>query len=539
MNTGSGLRAAAPGATTACLPLRLSPNKIALNGLTAVLLLLLFLLPLAGCSTLPTDYPRTYSQALEDPKQTKTGAKITRLAEQRPGKSGFAILRKGRGAFTSRIAMAGTAEKTLDLQYYIWEADTTGRILADRLLQAADRGVRVRLLLDDINLKGRDAIVAAMDAHENIEIRLFNPFSNRGIPALNFITDFNRVNHRMHNKMMVADNSVAILGGRNIGNHYFGVDTQANFRDLDIMAAGPVVRDISSVFDHFWNGKWSVPIAALVKEPQTEEDLQLVRESLREKIAAESYPYPLDQDVAELRSYLQSTRNALVWASGSVQWDDPAEIGKEGHTSGMVDALAERIGRLESELLIESAYFVPMEKGVASLGALVERNVKVRVLTNSLVSNDVLAAHSGYAESRKELVRSGVEVYELRPDAGIEDQKLFAGSSKAALHTKAMVFDRKDLFIGSLNLDPRSGLINTEIGLHVESPQLAAQVIEYMDEGVLPGNSYRVQLDADGKLEWVTETNGRTERYSKDPGSSFWQRFVSGFIAILPVEGQL
>ena len=502
-------------------------------------LLLLLVLALAGCASLPTDYPRTPSQALETPEQTKTGAKLARLSEKHAGDSGFAILRHGRAAFTSRIAMAAVAEKTLDLQYYIWEADTTGRILAERLLEAADRGVRVRLLLDDINLKGRDNIVAAMDAHENIEIRLFNPFSNRGIPALDFLTDFNRVNHRMHNKMMVMDNSVAILGGRNIGNHYFGVDTQANFRDLDIMAAGPVVQDVSSVFDHFWNGKWSVPIAALVEEPQTEADLLLVRESLREKIAGESYPYPLDQDVRQLRNYLQSTENAFVWARGSVEWDDPAEIGKEGRTSSMVEALARRMRKLDTELLIESAYFVPMEKGVASLGALVERNIKVRILTNSLLSNDVLAAHAGYAKRRKELVRSGVALYELRPDAGIEDQQLFAGTSKAALHTKAMVFDRKDLFIGSLNLDPRSGVINTEIGLHVESPQLAAQVIKYMDEGVQPENSYRVQLDADGKLEWVTETNGRTERYSKDPGASFWQRCVSAFIEILPVEGQL
>ena len=500
---------------------------------------MLFLLLLAGCSTLPTDYPRPESHALEKPEQTKAGAKINRLAKQHSGKSGFAILRHGRPAFTSRIAMAGTAEKTLDLQYYIWESDSTGRILAERLIQAADRGVRVRLLLDDINLKGRDNIVAAMDAHENIEIRLFNPFSNRGIPALNFLTDFNRVNHRMHNKMMVADNSVAILGGRNIGNHYFGVDTHANFRDLDIMAAGPVVRDVSSVFDHFWNGKWSVPIAALVDEPQTESDLQALRDALRNNIAAESYPYPLDDDVAKLRSYLQSARNALVWAPGSVQWDDPAEIREEGHANNLAEALASRIRKLDSEFLIESAYFVPMEKGTASLGALVDRGVRVRVLTNSLLSNDVLAAHAGYAKRRKDLVRSGVELYELRPDAGIEDQQLFAGTSKAALHTKAMVFDRKDLFIGSLNLDPRSGLLNTEIGLYVESPQLASQVIEYMDEGVQSENSYRVVLDADGNLEWVTETGGKPESYSKDPGASFWQRFVSGFIGVLPVEGQL
>jgi putative cardiolipin synthase len=332
---------------------------------------------------------------------------------------------------------------------------------------------------------------------------------------------------------------VAILGGRNIGNHYFGVDTHANFRDLDIMAAGPVVRDISSVFDHFWNGKWSFPIAALVEEPQTGADLLLVREALRKKIAEESYPYPLDQDVKRLRNYLRSTENALVWAPGSVQWDDPAEIGKEGHTSSMVEALSARIRELDDELLIESAYFVPMEKGVESLGSLVDRGVRVRVLTNSLLSNDVLAAHAGYAKRRKDLVRRGVELYELRPDAGIEDRKLFAGTSKAALHTKAIVFDRNSLFIGSLNLDPRSGLINTEIGLYVESPQLAAQVIEYLDEGIQSENSYRVQLDADGNLKWLTETGGKPEKFTRDPGSSFWQRFLSGFIGVLPVEGQL
>ena len=297
MNPETAFRPPVPGTDPACQQVSGVPGRMARPGRILFMLLLLFLF-LAGCSTLPTDYPRTESHALKEPEQTRGGAKIKRLAEQRPGKSGFALLRQGRTAFTSRIAMAGVAEKTLDLQYYIWESDTTGRILAERLLQAADRGVRVRLLLDDINTKGRDAVVAAMDAHENIEIRLFNPFSNRGIPALNFITDFNRVNHRMHNKMMVVDNSMAILGGRNIGNHYFGVDTQANFRDLDIMAAGPVVKDVSSVFDYFWNGKWSFPIAALVEEAQTEADLQAFRAGLREKIAGESYPYPLDQDLS-------------------------------------------------------------------------------------------------------------------------------------------------------------------------------------------------------------------------------------------------
>ena len=502
-------------------------------------LLLLVGVSLTSCATLPENYPRTSSTAFQDYLQTSVGQFFEEAAVQHPGESGFAIIRHGRKAFTSRIALTELAEKSLDVQYYIWEADATGRILAERLIQAADRGVRVRILVDDINLAGWDAQVASMNAHPNIEIRIFNPFANRDKRYFDFLIDLNRINHRMHNKLMVMDNAVAIVGGRNIGNHYFGVATDANFRDLDIAAAGPVVRDTSRVFDHFWNGDWAVPITALVKRSYTEADLTVFRETISERIEAEKYPYPLDQDVDDLKSELASIRGQFIWAPGRIVWDDPAAI-KEGITEGvMIQQLFRKADALQREVLIESAYFVTQDKAFESVKKLTERGVRVRVLTNSLASNDVVAAHAGHAKRRKQLIENGMELYELRPDAGAVRQRVIAGESKAALHTKAVVFDREAVFIGSFNLDPRSASINTEAGLYVESPELAEQVIEYMDEGIEPQNSYRVVLDEDGELVWITEIDGREVRYHNEPETSFRQRFMSGFIMMLPVEHQL
>ena len=491
-----------------------------------------------GCASVPEDYPRTASTAFGDYQTTTLGRFFDKTGES-PDESGFAILRYGRNAFTARIALTQLAEQTLDVQYYIWEADATGRILADRLLRAADRGVRVRLLIDDINFAGRDAVLASMDAHPNIEIRVFNPFANRNKRFLDFLVDLGRINHRMHNKLMVADNAAAIVGGRNIGDHYFAVATDANFRDLDIAAVGPVVRDTSRVFDHFWNGDWAVPISTLAKRPYTDADLQAAVASMRERMAEDDYPYPLDQDVDGLLAELETIRDKFIWAPGQIVWDDP-EFVKDGIQDGkLITALRKKVETLRKELLIESAYFVVLDKGVESARQLNQRGVRVRVLTNSLASNDVVAAHAGYAKRRDRLVANGVELYELRADAGVVKKKVVAGTSKAALHTKTIVFDREAVFIGSYNLDPRSAAINTEAGLYVESPELAAQVSAYMDEGVRPENSYRVLLDENGNLFWVTETDGMEVRYHQDPESGFWERFMSSFIMLLPVEHQL
>ena len=499
----------------------------------------LTLLLAAGCASLPEEYPRSASTAFPDYLDTSIGRHFEEAAEQHPGESGFAIVRDGRNAFTARIAMVDLAEKSLDAQYYIWEADATGWILGERIIQAADRGVRVRLLIDDITLAGRDAGVAALDAHPNIDVRVFNPFANRDRRGIDFVIDLDRVNHRMHNKILVVDNALAIVGGRNIGNHYFGVATDANFRDLDIAAAGPVVREVSGVFDYFWNGDWAVPISALVDRPYTEKDLKTTRDTVRELILEENYPHPLDEDVDALHGELGSIRDQFIWAPGLMVWDDPANIEKGIVEGTMLMQLRRKLDSLQEELLIESAYFVMQDRAIETLRGLNERGVRVRVMTNSLASNDVVAAHAGHAKRREELLETGVELYEMRPDAGVIQKKVISGESNAALHTKALVFDRDSVFIGSFNLDPRSASINTEAGLYVESTELAGQVIDYMDEGVLPENSYRVLLDEDGELLWVTVIDGVEVQFHQEPETGFWDRFVSGFIQMLPVEHQL
>lgn len=501
--------------------------------------LLLLVLLAAGCASLPSDYPRAESTALQDYQSTTLGQRYTATEMQHPGESGFAIIRYGRNAFSTRIAMTDLAEKTLDLQYYIWASDETGRILAERLVRAADRGVRVRLLVDDMGVSAGDEAIATLDAHPNIEIRIFNPFANRKSQIFDFMSDFRRVNHRMHNKILVMDNSFVIVGGRNIGDHYFSVDPETNFRDLDIAAVGPVVRDISKVFDHFWNGNWAVPIAALADRQYTDSDLQPALVQLRKKISAGEYPYDVDADVAQLRAQLAAMKDIMIWAPGKVIWDDPASVKETGEASDLVAALRRKVGNIHESYIIESAYFVVGDRGVNTVKKLVDKGVKVRIMTNSLASNDVLAAHSGHANYRKQLLQAGAEIYELRADSGIIKKNWVAGKSRAGLHTKAMVFDNESLFIGSFNLDPRSAYLNTEAGLYVESPELSAQVLAYMNEGVLPENSYRLLLDEDGDLVWVTVEDGKEVRYHKDPKSSFGQRFSSWFIGILPIESQL
>jgi putative cardiolipin synthase len=343
----------------------------------------------------------------------------------------------------------------------------------------------------------------------------------------------------MHNKIIIADNSFAVLGGRNVGDHYFAVDPETNFRDLDIAAIGPVVREISDVFDHFWASEWSVPIAALVDRKYTEQDLADNLAAMKKLIAEGNYPYSVESDIEKLRAEMDAVMADLaVWAPARVIWDNPEDTLETGEDGEIVVKLRRKLDTLQESLTVESAYFVLGDRGVERIRSLVDRGVSVRILTNSLVSNDVLAAHAGHANYRKALIEAGAELYEFRPDSSVI-KKTWAGESRAGLHTKAFIFDDDSLFIGSFNLDPRSANINTEAGMYVESPELARQLREYMDEGVLPEHAYRLSLDGDGDLVWTTENDGVTAQYDKDPMSTWWQRFVAGFIGILPVESQL
>ena len=502
------------------------------------LLLVVSMLVLAGCATVPKDYPRTASTAFQAHESTTIGREVAELAAQHPGQSGFAIMRYGRPAFTARIMLADLAERSLDVQYYQWEPDATGLILARHLLRAADRGVRVRILVDDVNFSDRDANLAAFDAHPNIEVRLFNPFPHRASKLMGFLTDFDRLNHRMHNKLMVMDNAVAIVGGRNMSDPYFEVHFEFNYRDLDIAAAGPVVRDLSKVFDRFWNGEWSVPIAALVDRTYTDADLRAAMQQERIAAATSRYPHPLNQDIGTLRSELAGTFRSFIWAAGRVVYDDPASI-NDPNVRVMRESLLRRFERLEKELLIENAYFIPLTPGVGRVKALTDRGVRVRIVTNSLATNEVIPAFAGYSISREGLIQAGAELHELRFEPGPARKRQLPAGSKAGLHTKTMVFDRKDVFIGSFNLDSRSATINTEAGLYVESPTLAAQVIEYLDEGAGPEVSYRVLMDNNGKLYWSASDDGNPLRYDTEPLSTPEQRFKAQFWKILPILEQL
>jgi cardiolipin synthase C len=497
---------------------------------------------LTRCATRPRpDYPRTVSTAFEDPASTRLGQFLGPAADEHPGLSGFSLLSHGREAFIVRLALADLTERSLDMQYYVWDGDTTGRIIVDRVMKAADRGVRVRLLVDDPYYKASDSVIAALDAHPNVEIRLFNPLTNRSWSALDFIVDFGRVNRRMHNKLMVADNAAAIVGGRNIGDIYYGVNTTANYRDLDVLALGPVVRDLSGVFDRYWNSPSTVPIAAVVDRAYGAADLDAILIRLREAIAAADYPYPIDQDLDELAARGAELRDNLVWAHGRIIADDPETIARGKESDDVVEFIRGRVAQLKEELLVESPYFVLPAGAQATVKALHERSVRVRVLTNSLASNDMLLAHSGYAKTRRRLLENGMELYELRPDTDAfrPGWSLLSGRSPAALHTKAMAFDREAVFIGSFNLDPRSAVINTEAGLYIESPELAERLLAYMATGVVPANSYRVLVDPNGEIVWETVRDGQRVRYRDEPETGFRRRFVADLLKVLPIDSQL
>jgi cardiolipin synthase C len=506
----------------------------------AVLTWLAEVLPGRTTDTRP-GHPRTLSTAFDDPASTRLGQFFGPAADKHPGLSGFSLLSQAREAFITRLALADLAERSLDMQYYMWDGDTTGRIIVEHVMKAADRGVRVRLLVDDPYYKDSDSVKAGLDAHPNVEIRLFNPLTNRRWSILDFIFDFGRVNRRMHNKLMVADNAAAIVGGRNIGDIYYGVDTVANYRDLDVLAVGPVVRDLSGVFDRYWNSPSTVPIAAIVDRAHDAADLDAIRIRLREAIAAADYPYPIDQDLGQLAAQGAELRDNLVWAHGYIVADDPESIAPGKESDDVMAFIRERVAHLKAELLVESPYFVLPAGAQATVKALQARNVRVRVLTNSLASNDMLPAHSGYAKTRRRLLENGMELYELRPDTDAfrPGWSFLSRRSRAALHAKAMAFDGEAVFIGSFNLDPRSAVINTEAGLYIESIELAKRLTDYMATGVAPENCYRVRLDPKGAIVWETERDGQRVRYRDEPETGFRRRLVANLWKLLPIDSQL
>jgi len=497
---------------------------------------------LCGCASVDFDYPKPESTVITDTGDTYFGQQLAGLAEQHPGEAGFYPLSNGIDALAARLLLAARAERTLDAQYYLIKKDTVSRAFINALLRAADRGVRVRLLLDDIFTGGYDAGMAGLDSHPNFEIRIFNPFARRSARFMDGLTSFSRVNRRMHNKSFTVDNQVTIIGGRNIADEYFGAREDAKFGDLDVMGIGPVVNDVSDMFDSYWNHERAAPIAAFADMPDDPAaELERVRrllEESREAIRTSKYAEAVRDKVLE---YVETNTSPFVWAPYTLAVDSPDKSfkAKAKDADSITTPLRESLLSAKSEVIIISPYFVPMKAGIEAISELQRSGVDVTVITNSLAANNQSSVHGGYAPSRKPLLKSGVKIYEARADADVSGSELVAASgAKATLHTKAFIVDRRELFIGSFNFDPRSANINTELGVIIRSPALAGQAAERI-HAVLAEQTFEVFLNDKGKLRWRGVHDGEETIYKKEPQTTWSQRFTAGFMRILPIRGQL
>lgn len=497
---------------------------------------------------LPLGYPRAESYAMQDTASTTLGLSARDGVEAHGGDSGFRPLPVGVDALVARIVLADVAERSLDVQYYIWHDDLTGRLFTDALLRAADRGVRVRILVDDVGTKANDQVLLSLDSHPYVQIRLFNPVALRSFRGLGMLSDFARTNRRMHNKAFVADNQRAVLGGRNIGDEYFEAKVDVAFADLDVLALGSVVGEVSKSFDTYWNAPMSIPIEALAWRAAVAGGLAALRTQLTAFVAAQTDNPYVRHARSEAGRHLAAGSDGWFWGKGRLLVDDPEKATRppEDTRGHLLPQLANEIAQPRHDLLIVSPYFIPGDSGVAWLCTLVEKGVRVTVLTNSLASTDVGAVHAGYQRYREALLDGGVRLFELKPTAveygrAMNKSRLINGS-RASLHAKTFVFDRHTVFIGSLNLDPRSIQLNTEIGVICNSEPMAAALAGGVEAG-LDHATWQVQrlAGANGKpaLVWTETTTEGVRKCTEEPGVTIWRRLGVWFLAFLPVESQL
>lgn len=438
-------------------------------------------------------------------------------------------------ALTTRLVLVAHADHSIDVQYFIWQNDASGVLVIERLLAAADRGVRVRGLLDDVQLEGFVDRLQALNQHPNVEIRIFNPFSVRLNQRLRlfrlaeFAVDGNRLNHRMHNKLMIADNQLAILGGRNIGDDYFGLSHERNFIDADLLVNGSVVEELSNGFDRYWNSKWARPLDELVTVSFGSTDLDEVKESISARLS--EMPEVRDlASTADLSELIAALRQAPDVAEAWVLVDDP-EVAWNDQPDEIAESLMALARKVEREVIVVSPYLVPTRNMMVIAAELAGRGIRMRVVTNSLASNDVVIAHSAYASFRPVLLENGVELYEFRGDPAMAFNDR---ADQVSLHSKYILFDDELVFLGSLNLDPRSLYLNTELGVVLRSRALSRVLRDQFDEYTHPDNAWRVLATEDG-LRWASSAG----TVSKQPAKSDWQRLQGELMKWLPVSNQL
>ena len=505
-------------------------RNLLLGGIFPLLLLL------TGCGSLPVDYEQHASQAMTDTSDTKLASMVTDWTAAHEGKSGFYPLSEGLDALGARLALIDLAERSIDMQYFLIKPDDAGLVLAGKMMQAADRGVRIRFLLDDIFTTVEDESLVALDGHPNIEIRLFNPLARGGIGLLNFLTEFERVNRRMHNKSFTVDNQVTIVGGRNIAEEYFQLKPVSEFIDFDVLGFGPVAAEVSETFDAFWNHPLAMPLSAFDAKRDAgleyRADTTIVLDSKHETIYESALNAPLVRD-------LFHDRVRPYPADSEVITDDPDKLLNKVSADHQILAtrMAEVINGAEREVIVISPYFIPGNDGIAFWEGIVRKGVRVVVLTNSLASTNHPAVHAAYSRYRKKLLAAGVDLFEARANATVPDERTGVGLDTLTLHTKAVLIDGRYLFVGSLNLDPRSIDINTEMGVLIDSIEMCTPLVEaiYRD---LPGFSYRLLLTDGTRLLWHADIDGKQVTETGEPLAGGWRKLQAFLLRIVP-ESQL
>jgi cardiolipin synthase C len=513
-------------------------------------LALLAAIVLGGCGVLPQRAERPYDAALKESSESSL-VRIAQASIPAPGMSGFRLMPLGAFSLDARIQLADLATSSLDVQYYLVQNDKTGRLLMRHLRDAAQRGVRVRLLVDDLYTSGGDAMFIGLAAFPNVEVRLFNPFCCGRQSLLAKYTaslgDFGRLNHRMHNKLFIADGAVVVAGGRNIADEYFMRSASENFVDMDALMVGAVVPQLASIFDIYWNSPQVYPVETIIHSDLARPQQQLAFNQLvdeGEQMMALTLP-PVDiLGYGPIRDDLDAGRLGLVWGTANAYADSPAKVtatsDEMARSMSVTMNVMDLMMKSQSEIVLSSPYFIPGAAGVRSFGELRKRDVKITILTNSLASNDEPLVHTGYARYRVELLRSGVDLYELSPTRILLNKRLMLpGASLGRLHAKTAVIDGRTVFIGSMNLDPRSASKNTELGIIAECAPLAKEVIRVINISKLQ-SSYRVRFAPNAtSLEWLTMDDDGEVVLFAEPDTTFAMRFESVILAPFVPEQEL
>ncbi|MDB5828605.1 MAG: phospholipase [Variovorax sp.] len=516
----------------------------------------LLLLLTTGCATLPDPAARPATTAMTVSPDTPLG-KLAIASQPDRDLTGFRLMPGGDFAFNTRIELARRAQRTIDVQYYQIENDETGRYLLRTLRDAAARGVRVRLLMDDLYTSGEDELLLGLSATPNVELRLFNPFPAWRSGLLNRFTaslfDFARVNRRMHNKLFIVDGAMGVAGGRNIGNQYFTRTAGQNFIDLDTFVTGALIPRLGDLFDQYWNSIYVRPVGEVVQTSLSRDELQSRFDAMTGPATTPPPPPPAPNDVLGYGALSEEFGGAslnLIWATAEAYADAPERvIGKQVTYGGVplldVDSVrynvVEQMRRSRSEVTLVSPYLIPGKAGIEVMREIRGRNVKITVITNSLAATDEPVVHTGYRRYRADMLRLGADLYELSSVRTRQSVRLgLFGTTIGRLHAKSAIFDRSTLFVGSMNFDPRSETHNTEIGLIIHSPEMAEQALKLM-EVLKQQGAYRLRFakGSDSQLEWVSEEAGRQTVLTEEPDSDFWGRATLELLAPLTPESLL